>query len=57
MKKLRNNFQLKEQKSPEEANDEIADDMESDQKQNMAEEQKEIKNSDFAFVAVSDIEY
>ena len=44
-------------KSNQEANDEIADDMESDQKQNMDEEQKEIKNSDFAFVDVSDIEF
>lgn len=44
-------------KSNQEANDEIADDMESDQKQNMDEEQKEIKNSDFAFADVSDIEF
>ena len=44
-------------KSNQEANDEIADDMESDQKQNMDEEQKEIKNSDFAFDDVSDIEF
>lgn len=44
-------------KSNQEVNDEIADDMESDQKQNMDEEQKEIKNSDFAFVDVSDIEF
>ena len=44
-------------KSNQEANDEIADDMESNQKQNMDEEQKEIKNSDFAFVDVSDIEF
>ncbi len=44
-------------KSNQEANDEIADDMESDQKQNMDEEQKETKNSDFTFADVSDIEF
>lgn len=44
-------------KSNQEANDEIADDMESNQKQNMDEEQKETKNSDFTFADVSDIEF